>query len=357
MTLYFAAVQRVLADHRDEPLAAYYASFDGAREPDAELAKAFESFVLAHRERIEALVRTGDSQTNEPSRAAQLRPALGWAQACFGRPLALIEVGTSAGLLLQLDRYAYVYEFEDGSVLEGGGDSGLVLRCPVRGGASAKSLAPFVRKDLRITSRVGLDLNPLNPADPEARAWLRALVWPEHADRRARLDAALDLAVRRPVKLRKGDALDILAAAVGTVSAPAVPCVFVSNTLAHFPTADRAKFVGLIRDLGSRQDLVLVLKETDAVGLGLFADPPNTEPPPSTVETLGAVVYQSGRERRISLGTAGAHGAWLDWAPVPFVNRSVFAAGSRDAPGFDVAAFRRDQDAAVNQEAGDPYAR
>jgi prevent-host-death family protein len=43
--------------------------------------------------------------------------------------------------------------------------------------------------------------------------------------------------------------------------------------------------------------------------------------------------------------------------PRRFVSRSVFAAGSRSAPGFDVEAFRRDQDAAVDLEAGDPYAR
>ncbi|WP_344666972.1 DUF2332 domain-containing protein [Catenulispora yoronensis] len=324
VTLAFAAMHRVLADHPDDALAAYYASLGGDRAPDAELAKAFEAFVFDHRDRIETLLATADLQSNEPLRAAQLRPAFGWAQAGLGRALGLIEVGTSAGLLLHPERYGYEYVFGDGSVLErppaAGSDPrddvvGPVLRCEMRGAATAKALAPLIAKDLRISSRVGLDLNPLNPADAENRAWLRAQVWPEEADRRARLDAALAMAVRYPARLRKGDAVAILPAAVGTVSAPAVPCVFVSNTLAHFDADGRAAFVELIRALGARQDLVLIVKEPDSVGLGLFAPRAVADPAVPGVETLGAVLYQAGRERCFSLGTAGPRGAWLDWAP------------------------------------------
>jgi antitoxin (DNA-binding transcriptional repressor) of toxin-antitoxin stability system len=43
--------------------------------------------------------------------------------------------------------------------------------------------------------------------------------------------------------------------------------------------------------------------------------------------------------------------------PRRFVSRATFAVGSRSAPGFDVERFRQDQEAAVEQEAGDPYER
>ena len=324
VTLFFAGVQRVLADHADHPLAAYYLSLGGDRVPDAELAKAFEGFVLGHRERLEALLVTGHVQSNEPLRAAQLRPAFGWAQAGLGRALGLIEVGTSAGLLLYPERYGYVYEFGDGSVLErlAAADAeqrddvpGPVLRCPVRGAATAKTFAPFVTKELRVSSRVGIDLNPLKPADAETRAWLRAQVWPEEVDRLARLDAALDMAARYPVRLRQGDVLDILPGAIGMVAAPSVPCVFLSNTLAHLTAEARTSFVELIRALGSGRDLVLILKEPDAVGLGLFVERPAGDASAARADSLGAVLYQSGRERSFLLGTAGPRGDWLDWSP------------------------------------------
>lgn len=317
VNLFLACVQRVLADHVDDPLAAYYRSFGGRREPDAELAGALETFVVAHEGELALLLRSGETQTNEPLRVAQLRPAFGWAQACFGRPLGLIEVGTSAGLLLQVDRYAYEYDFEDGTSLRAGADSDLLLRMTMRGSATARTLAPFVSKELRIASRVGLDLNPLSPDDPEARAWLRACIWPEHDDRRTRLDAALEIARASPVRLRKGDAVRILADAVGMVNNPVVPCVFVSNALMHFNRDARASFVELLRELGSGRDFVVILKEGRDSGAGLFADVPPRPPSDTVIEDLTGIVYQSGRERIFSLGSCGIHGAWLDWAPVP----------------------------------------
>ena len=321
--LLFAAVQRTLFDEPDSDLAAYYASVGGRRAPDGELAEIFTRFVLAHRDRIEQVLATGETQTNETLRAAQIFPALGWAQACTRRPLGLIEVGTSAGLLLHADRYSYVYEFEDGSALvagEGSADGVPTLRCAVTGPAAqaTKALAPFVTKELRIASRVGLDINPLDPADPEARAWLDALVWPEHVERRARLRAALDHAARRPVRLRKGDAVRILPDAVDGVADNAIPCILISNTLAHWSTEGRTALIDLIRQLGARRDLVCVVKEGYATGLGLFTGRPDIEPAdgePIPYEVLGAAVFLGGRERLFRLGSAELHGVGLTWSP------------------------------------------
>lgn len=320
--LFFAAIHRVLFDHPDEPLAAYYPSLGGTRTPDAELNKTFVEFVTAHRAEIDPLLATGETQTNEVLRGAQLLPAFGWVQATTRRPLGLIEIGPSAGLLLHADRYDYRYEFPDGTVLEGGeasADGVPALHCPIHGACTPGQLAPFVTKPLRVSSRVGLDLNPLSPTDPDACAWLRALVWPEHHERRARLEAALEHAARRPVRLRKGDAVRILADAVDSVADNAIPCVFVSNSLPHWSPEGREELVRLVRELGARRDLVFVVKESHRVGLGLFSGKPDPGVPEGQAvhEVLGAVVYLGGRERLFRLGSAGMHGMWLDWAPQP----------------------------------------
>lgn len=321
--LLLAAVHRVLFDHPDARLGEYYPSVGGGRRPDDGLGAAFEAFLGQHAARIETLIATGETQTNEVLRATQIYPALGWAQACTRRSLALIEIGPSAGLLLHADRYGYLYEFADGSVLQAGADvaDGVpLLRTPVTGRATPKTLAPFTTRELRVASRVGLDLNPLDPSDPQARAWLRALVWPEHTERRARLDAALEHAARRPVRLRRGDALRILPDAVASVADPAIPCVFVSNSLPHWTAQGRADFAALIRELGGQRDLVCILKEDHRAGLGLFAPNPGGEPDPATAqgrEVLAAVVVLGGKERIFRLGTTGIHGVGLDWDPQP----------------------------------------
>ncbi|HET9170267.1 MAG TPA: DUF2332 domain-containing protein [Actinospica sp.] len=320
--LLLASVHRVLFDHPDEELAGYYASLGGTRLPDADLIPAFVGFVTGHRAEIDPLLATGETQTNEVLRGAQLLPAFSWVQATMRRPLGLIEIGPSAGLLLHADRYDYRYEFADGTVVDGGeasADGVPPLHCPIRGACTPEQLAPFVTKPLRVSSRVGLDLNPLSPADPEARAWLRALVWPEHTERRARLEAALEHAARRPVRLRKGDAVRILADAVDSVADNAIPCVFVSNSLPHWSPEGREELVRLMRELGARRDLVFIIKEAHRIGLGLFSGEPDPGAPDGkdVHEVLGAVVYLGGRERLFRLGSAGMHGAWLDWSPQP----------------------------------------
>ena len=320
--LLFASIHRVLFDHPDEALARYYPSLGGTRKPDEELTNAFVEFVSAHRAEIDPLLATGETQTNEVLRSAQLLPAFTWVQATMRRPLGLIEIGPSAGLLLHADRYDYRYEFADGTVVEGGeasADGVPPLHCPIHGDCTPQQLAPFVTRPLRVSSRVGLDLNPLSPTEPDARAWLRALVWPEHTERRERLEAALEHAARRPVRLRTGDALRILPDAVESVADNAIPCVFVSNSLPHWTAEGREELVGLMRELGARRDLVFIIKEAHRIGLGLFSG----EPDPAAAdgkdvhEVLGAVVYLGGRERLFRLGSAGMHGSWLDWAPRP----------------------------------------
>ena len=52
--------------------------------------------------------------------------------------------------------------------------------------------------------RAGLDLNPLDVTNPVDLAWLDALIWPEHAHRRARLRAAAALAAAEPALLVQG---------------------------------------------------------------------------------------------------------------------------------------------------------
>lgn len=320
--LLFASVHRVLFDHPADPLAAYYPSLGGDRAPDGELPEAFARFVAAHRAEIDPLLATGETQTNEVRRSAQLFPAFGWVRALTRRPLGLIEIGPSAGLLLHADRYDYRYEFADGTVVPGGAaeaDGVPPLHCAMQGSCTPAQLAPFVGKNLPVSSRVGLDLNPLDPRDPDARAWLRALLWPEHTERRERLEAALEHASRRPVRLRKGDALRILGDAVASVADNAIPCVFVSNSLPHWSDEGRTELVALVRELGARRDLVFVIKEAFRIGLGLFSGGPDpaVAPGEDVHEVLGAVVYLGGHERLYRLGAAGMHGAWLDWEPRP----------------------------------------
>jgi len=194
-------------------------------------------------EDVSRTIRRRSTQTNEPARCAVLLPLLHR----IGRPLALIELGAAAGLCLIPDRYGYAYS--DGTVVHSPND--LVIRCQVAAGRLPADLSPPP-----VVWRAGVDLNPLDPADPDTAAWLTTLIWPEHDHRRRRLAAALRLAAAEDVRIDRGDLRGDLGGRlrelVAEVPAGATPVVFHSAALAYLADDDRAAATVAITGSGAR---------------------------------------------------------------------------------------------------------
>jgi hypothetical protein len=193
---------------------------------------AFRVYALANWAAIEAEMRVRATQTNEPGRCALMLPVF----ASLPEPLALLEVGASAGLNLFPDRYAYRY----GDHLVGSGSP--VLEC------AATGLTPPDRLP-KVVWRAGLDLNPLDVTVPADVAWLDALIWPEHEHRRARLRAAAAVAAAEPPLLVRGDAVDDLPALAAQAPAGATLVVFHTSVLYQLPAERQAAFVEVVRGL------------------------------------------------------------------------------------------------------------
>lgn len=198
-------------------------------------------------ERWDALVPTimaRATQTNEAARCATLLPVL----AELPGPLALIEVGASAGLTLLPDRYSYRYGLDDGSTVAldpADGPSELVLECRLHGIRPPEALP-------RVVWRAGVDLEPVDVHDDDACAWLENLVWPEQEERRSRLRAALEVARRERVVVERGDLLDRLPALVARAPKDATVVVYHSAVLAYLEDQDRRRFRELVEDLPVR---------------------------------------------------------------------------------------------------------
>src|SRR3984957_12239659 len=182
------------------------------------------------------------TQTNEPARCAVLLPLLHR----IGGPIALIELGAAAGLCLIPDPYSYPSPAGP-AVPPPSGPSDVVIRCRVAAGSLPRDLAVP-----RIVWRAGVDLNPLDPADPDTAAWLTALIWPEHDRRRRRLAAALRLAAAADVRIERGGLCDRLSALVAEAPAGTTPVVFHSAALAYLADDDRAAAVAAITGSGAR---------------------------------------------------------------------------------------------------------
>lgn len=136
-------------------------------------------------------------QTNETGRAAPIMGGLLVLAAEHGLPFEVIELGASAGLNLNLDRFGY----QLGKTVAGDTASPLQL-APDWSGAS-----PPVA-DVCVSSRRAIDQSPIRIADPAARERLIAYCWADQAERMARLQAALALGDAHPPALEQDDTAD-----------------------------------------------------------------------------------------------------------------------------------------------------
>ena len=244
------------------------------------------AWVRANWGRVEALILARATQTNEPGRCAVLAPVI----ASLQQPVALIEVGPSAGACLMMDHYQYRWT---GDVIEvGGADGGPVIeslhtgRVPVLG-------VP------EVAWRVGIDLNPLSATNPDDVRWLRSLVWPGEDAREQRLADCLEVVRQDPPRIVTGDAIDLLPQVLAEVPAGLTPVVYHSAVLAYFHRDDRRRFVDLVADLGVHW----VSLEGAKVVPGIADRLPSEVPEPAMAVSL------DGRP----LCWTQHHGAWVDW--------------------------------------------
>lgn len=227
-------------------------------------------------------------QTNEVRRAAALIPVWHMIARATARPLALWEVGCSAGLNLRADLFR----------LAAGGGFG------PRG--SGVQLAPDwegpipLATDLAIVDRRGVDLSPLDPANPDHQLRLRAYLWPDQADRRMRTDAAIGLAQQAAAQIEVADAVDWLGTALG--QRPTDACTVIYHTIAwqYLPPAARAKGEALIAEAGAQ-----ATSEAPLAHVALEAD---DESPGAG---LSVRIWPGGAH--IPLARVDYHGRWVTW--------------------------------------------
>lgn len=250
---------------------------------------AFRSFFFEHLDEVLELVHTRSTQTNEIGRCATLLPAL----AALRPPLALIEVGASAGLNLLLDDYAY--DYGDGRVV-GDATAGVVLPCALRNDVPVPTRIP------EIIWRRGIDLNPVDVTDAEATRWLQSCVFFDHDDRRERLAAAIPAARRHPPEIVRGDLVEEIAGVVADAPKDATVVVFHSAVLAYLPRERRGEFAAILAGL----DVVWLSNEAPHVVGSLMSalDRPLPE---------GEICFLLGRDGTEPLAFTHHHGRWIEW--------------------------------------------
>jgi hypothetical protein len=249
---------------------------------------AFRSFVEQRWDDIAATMRERSTQTNEARRCTALLPML----AALPQPIALLEVGASAGLCLYPERWTYRYVVDDGEHRVGDGPE---LRCTVTGPAPLPDRLPDV------VWRAGLDLNPLDISDDDNVRWLESLIWPEETERVDILREAVAIAHDDPPRVERGDLTAELATLAAEAPWGATLVIFHSAVLAYVDGPGRRAFAKAVE----------ALETTARTTCWLANEAPGV--------IAGTESYEDDRRRFLltrdgqPIGFAGGHGDTLDW--------------------------------------------
>ncbi len=252
----------------------------------------FRDWLQVHWVDVRATALTHATQTNEAARCALHVPAL----AGIEGPIALLEVGASAGLCLYPDRYSYRYSGHP-QLDPASGASPVVIDCTASGPVPVPGRLPD------IVWRGGIDLNPLDARRDDDLAWLDALVWPEHDDRRGRLHAAAAIVASDPPLIVAGDLNSRLLEVAGLAPVECTLVVFHTAVLAYLDGPSRSRFVRLVRELPGHW--LSVEARSIVPGIAVRDDVEN--------DSTDFVLALDGEQR----AWAHPHGRTIRWMPNP----------------------------------------
>jgi len=305
--LLFAVVHHLLLSGAEHDLARWYPTVGGRVDADGDPYVDFRNFVLGRRAEVVELLATRSTQTNEIGRCAVLRPAWTVVAEEVRTPLGLVELGTSAGLNLLLDRWAYAYS-PDGPRY-GDPTRDVLVQAESRG-ATAPAL-----KAMDLGSRLGIDRHPIAVKDEEAARWLLACVWPEQLTRFARLKAAIEIARTDPPPLVAGDIVEALPSIVAAVPEDQHLAVQNSWVLNYLAPEARQRLVATLDKIGSARNLSWVSIESPD-----FVPDLNFPPRPDGADDAGGdasvavlTTWRDGHKAVRRMADCHPHGTWLHW--------------------------------------------
>ncbi|MCR9179612.1 MAG: DUF2332 domain-containing protein [Erythrobacteraceae bacterium] len=234
----------------------------------------------------------GPPQTNEAGRSANFIAAMLWL-ADQGVPARFdcLEIGSSAGINLMLDRYAY----DLGGVRVGPADAVMHF-------APAWQGTPPPGHDIAILSTKGCDVAPVDLTDPAQALRLKAYIWPEHTVRFERMDAAIRAASERKPDLVQASAADFVEAELARSQAPGTTRILMHSIVWQYVPADQQ---------------VRVTAAMEAAGAKASATSPlawvQVEADRSVHRHKLTVRYWPGGGEEVQLAWSHPHGADVEW--------------------------------------------
>jgi hypothetical protein len=317
--LFSAAAAFLVLDEKPHPLRDVFPRLGEPQPPlNPGFGAVYREFCLDRRDRLHELCVSHRYQMNEVGRCSGLIPALAPAFA-DGRELALVDVGTGAGLALHLDHYRYKFVASGGAVSEFGDRAATaIIETTVRGFADV----PMPSRLPSIAERIGIDVEPLDVRNPAVRSWLAACI-PQEIGAVTRFNQAVELVLQQPVQAVRGDACEVLPQVLKSIPPHALICLLDTFVAVFFEPDELAVLRALVDRAGAERDLdwisidPLVPMGTSASDCVTGADVPREVIERNRDEGVFGVIsrvsYRNGERTRTVLGLAHPGAAWLEW--------------------------------------------
>jgi hypothetical protein len=171
----------------------------------------------------------GPPQTNEAGRSSNFIAAMLWlAEQGLPPRFQCLEIGSSAGINLMLDRYHY-----DLAGVQVGPEPGAMRFAPEWTGNPPPGQA------IGIVSTRGCDVAPVDLTDPDETLRLKAYIWPEHTVRFERMAAAIAEAAKSPPDLVAMNAADFIEAELAKPQAAGTSRVLMHSIVWQYVPEDQ----------------------------------------------------------------------------------------------------------------------
>ena len=291
--IFLGAVHYLLLKNRDEPLAEYYPSIH--RNHIASIPfDVFKAFCLDKKEEIIKIISTRIVQTNVINRCSYLMPIFSKIIAEENKPTTIIDIGTSAGLTLNFDKYEYWYN--DQKVF---GESKVIVKSKV-----VESQTPKIFPISQPIQKIGIDQNLIDPTDLDEVLWLKALAWTDQLDRFEAMDEALKLSDLKNIKFVRADTITEFEQEILKVERDRTLIIYATHVLYQFTEDQKDAFYAMLDRVGQARNFYFLSVE----GIKSILDRYQSK------ETVIELTSYKKKQKAVTfVAETNGHGNWIRW--------------------------------------------
>jgi hypothetical protein len=291
--IFLAAVHFLLLKNNEQALATFYPSISKQKTSEIPF-QLFKNFCLDNEKDIVDIIATKIVQTNVINRCSYLMPIFSKIMNDENRPTTIIDIGTSAGLTLNFDKYEYWYN--DKKIF---GNSKVVNSSKIIS-AEIPTIYPIKQK----ISKIGIDQNIIDTTNKDELLWLQSLIWPDQLDRFGYMEEALKLEHLNEINFCKGQSIKEFEEIILNVDKDQALIIYATHTLYQFSQAHKDEFYSMIERIGKERDLYFLSVE----GIKSLLEKYN-----STETVIALTTYKNKEKMETFIAETNGHGNWINW--------------------------------------------